>query len=141
MPSNNPNVHKNLKKFKKGESGNPNGRPRKSFRTVNEAMQAKGIEKLSRSQLLDAYALVLNATEDELKTLELDDSLPFAFRILIKELQGSSTRTAAFKDFRDYSFGRAIQQTDITTKGKSINDLSIDELKAKAQKLLNEQSE
>ena len=104
---------KNLKPWKKGESGNPEGRPRKSFATINAELKEKGIEKLSKADLLDAYALIFNSTEDDLVEIAKDKNTPYALKIIILELNDKRTRAKAMQDFRDYTFGRAIENIDV----------------------------
>ena len=103
----------NLKKWKKGQSGNPNGRPRKSFASINAELKAKGIDKLSKSDLLDAYALIFNSTEDDLVNIAKDKYSPYALKIIIMELNDERTRAKAMQDYRDYTFGRATENIEV----------------------------
>ena len=103
----------NLKKWKKGQSGNPNGRPRKSFASINAELKAKGIDKLSKSDLLDAYALIFNSTEDDLVNIAKDKNTPYALKIIIMELNDKRTRAKAMQDYRDYTFGRATENIEV----------------------------
>jgi hypothetical protein len=104
---------KNLIPFVPGESGNPNGRPRKSFASINAELKLKGIIPLSKTDLIDAYALVFNTDEDELKAIAADKKTPYALRIIIFELNNSKTRAKAMQDYRDYTFGRAKESLDL----------------------------
>ena len=103
----------NLKKWKKGQSGNPNGRPCKSFASINAELKAKGIDKLSKSDLLDAYALIFNSTEDDLVNIAKDKNTPYALKIIIMELNDKRTRAKAMQDYRDYTFGRATENFEV----------------------------
>ena len=115
----------NLIPFKKGESGNPNGRPRKSFSVINAELKSKGIEALSKSDLIDAYALIFNSTEDDLKELAKEKNTPYALRLIIGELNSAKTRSKALQDYRDYAFGKATDNMDHTTKGKEIKIINL----------------
>ena len=123
--SNNPNHKDNLKPFKPGQSGNPKGRPRKSFASINAELAEKGISKLSKSDLLDAYALVFNSTEDDLKQIAKDKETPYALKIIILELNDKRNRAKAMQDYRDYIFGKAQDNIDHTTQGEKINVISL----------------
>ena len=61
MP-NNPNAVKNLKPAKKGQSGNPNGRPKK-LKTILKK------EGLKQSQINDIISEMLAMTRDELQSI------------------------------------------------------------------------
>ena len=114
----------NLIPFKKGQSGNPDGRPRKSFSVVNNELKAKGVEPLTKSNLIDAYSLIFNSTEDDLKEIAQDKTTPYALKLIINELNDKRTRSKAIADYRDYMFGKAMQSTDITSNGKEITSVT-----------------
>lgn len=86
---------------------NRNGRPRKSFASINKSLKAKGIKPISKNQLIKAYLLIFNATEEELKELVIDPETPFAFKLVIQELSAPRTRSKALNDLRNYVFGKA----------------------------------
>lgn len=115
----------NLIPFEKGQSGNPNGRPRKSFSVINAELKSKGIEALSKSDLVEAYGIIFNSTEKELKDLAGDKNIPYAMRLIIGELNSARTRSKALQDYRDYMFGKAKDSVDHTTNGKEINIISL----------------
>ena len=106
--------------FKPGQSGNPNGRPKKSFASVNAMLREEGYNTLSKSDMMDAYGIIFNIDEDRLKKLSKDKKAPYAFRLLILGLNDKKTREKAIQDYRDWTFGKAQQNTDVTTNGASI---------------------
>ena len=111
--------------FKQGESGNPNGRPKKSFATINAELKAKGVTPLTKTALIDAYTLIFNTDEKELQNIAKDKGTPYGLRLIIGELNNSKTRSKALADYRDYMFGRAKESVDHTTNGENINVISL----------------
>lgn len=98
----------NLIPFKKGQSGNPAGRPKKHFKQINDKLQEEGYQKLKRQDLIDAYALIFNCDQAKLNELVQDKDAPYALRLMIMEMSGDKKfRMAALKDYRDYMFGKA----------------------------------
>jgi hypothetical protein len=126
----------NLKPFKKGEDPrrNMNGRPRKSFSTINAGLKAKGVEKLSKTDLLEAYALIFNSSEQDLVEIAKDKETPYAFKIIITELNDKRTRAKAMQDYRDYTFGRAVENIEVN------NAVTIFELPANGRESKDEEN-
>lgn len=106
--------------WKKGQSGNPKGVPKKSFRTLNDALKAKGFEELKKAQYIELLGILFNLDESEIKELASNKENPLAVRLMIQELTDPSTRSKALQDFRNYAFGTAAQSIDHTTQGEKI---------------------
>jgi len=78
MPSNNPNVHKNLApKWVKGQSGNPKGRPPKMDTILKQYFLDEHNMKLTKTQMQDVIKNLLSKTRAELVQLANNDELPF----------------------------------------------------------------
>ena len=92
------------------ENINRRGANRKSFATVNNLLKSKGIQPLTKEQLIEFYTLIFNATEDELKRLTADKKIPYMLRLVIGELNNKTTRSKALTDLREYMFGKAAQE-------------------------------
>ena len=90
----------NLKPFKKGESGNPSGRPkgRKNFATLYR----EAIEKIAASTGLEPDAFELEIVEQALRKARNGD-------------------ISFYKDTMDRLHGKAEQHVDHTTKGEKIS--------------------
>ena len=99
---------------KKGEVMNPNGKPRKSFRVMNEKLKEEGLEPLKKWELIEAYSLIFNCTEEKLLDLSKDKEIPYAVRLIILELNDKKTRARALADYRDYMFGTATQKQEVS---------------------------
>jgi len=104
------------------ENINKKGRPRKSFNTINKELKDKGITPLTKSHLIEAYELIFNSNEEDLKKIASDESTPYGLKLIIKELNDKKTRSKALADYRDYMFGKAKESRDITTNGENIDN-------------------
>lgn len=133
--ANNPRAVDNLIPLKKWETANPNWRPRKLFRTVNEELKAKWIEQLSKDQLIEAYWLVFNTDEEELERIAKDKNYPFALRLIILELNNKNNRAKAMSDYRDYMFWKAKQIEEINLNWKLQIELTPEEKKQQEELL------
>ena len=101
-----------INQFEKWETGNAEGRPKKSFRIINDELKAKGYEALTKSQLIEAYSLVFNTDEETLWEIAKSKDTPYALRIIIMEMNNKQYRAKALQDYRDYMFWKAKQEID-----------------------------
>lgn len=95
--------------WKKGESGNPNGRPKGSR---NRSTIAK--------QWLEVSQKIKNPITGKEEDLEQQDIMTLA---LIKKARNGDV--SAYKELMDSAYGKIMQPTDITTKGDSLNVINI----------------
>ena len=91
-------------KYKKGESGNPNGRPVGSRNRTTIVKQWLEVKKLAK-----------NPISNKEEELEIQDMMVLA--LINKALKGDVN---AFKELMDSSYGKLLNSTDITTKGEKI---------------------
>ncbi len=77
----------NLKPFKKGQSGNPNGRPKKIETILKEHFLAEHNLKLSKTQTQDIIRTILGKTRNELVEMAKNDALPFWISLIAKKAQ------------------------------------------------------
>ena len=107
--------------FKKGESGNPNGRPRKFYSDHIKDMKDKGYSPPTRTEYFEMIGLLLAMTEEDLKAFAQDKDKPYWIRLIIIDMNSKNTRTKMMADYRDWLFGKASQSMDLTSKGDKIN--------------------
>jgi hypothetical protein len=78
--------------YKKGQSGNPNGRPKKVFSVIIAEMKERGIEPATPSNVADIYQYLLALPLSEIIKIagspKEENGLPAIMRIAAKELIG-----------------------------------------------------
>jgi len=101
--------------FVPGESGNPNGRPRKLLSSINKELTERGFERVSASQVMESFELLFNLTEEEIKERAIDKESPMLLRIAGKAMLSSKGMEMVEK-MLDRAHGKAQQkmQVDIT---------------------------
>lgn len=103
--------------WKKGQSGNPNGRPKKVFSTVLDSLKKKGYEKVSKSQVRDAYEYLVGIDEKQLKAIVTDIETPMLFRVVGKEIL-SKKGFEIIEKMLDRAHGKAAQTTNLGNAGE-----------------------
>ena len=114
--ANKPNIE-NLTPFKKGQSGNPNGRPKKLYSDHIADLKAKGYQAPTKSEYFEMVGLLLSMQEDDLKDFAQDKQRPYWVRLIVIDMNSKATRQKMMSDYRDWLFGRAQQQVDHTSGG------------------------
>lgn len=128
--------------FKKGQSGNPKGRPKnrvpQALVTILGKAKAKKFYKLSEEEINDWEAAVLTMTANELKILaSWEDANSYAKGLAISilfDMKNGNTKT--IDKLRERHFGKAVQKVELTGKdGASLVPARV-LTKAEAQELL-----
>ena len=114
--ANNPNAVKNLKPAKKGQSGNPNGRPKK-LKTILKK------EGLKQSQINDIISEMLAMTRDELQSI-IDNPKSRSFEVLISQAIKKGVSKGDLSQIFGYALTRAFGQPkqDLTIKADPVAD-------------------
>jgi len=76
-----------LPPWKKGESGNPNGRPKNIENVLKDHFLEEHNMKLTKSQAQDIIKTILGKTRSELIELAKNDELPFWIALIANKAQ------------------------------------------------------
>lgn len=123
--------------LEKGETANPNGRPRKTINSVNKELEEQGIKPATANEIKDIYLRLINMEMAELKILVEDLKQPALIRIVGKKILSDKGFDIIDK-MLDRAIGKAQQAVDVTTNGKEITQSPYDlsKLSVKALKEL-----
>jgi len=108
--------------FKKGQSGNPKGRPPKLVSHITRELNKEGYKAVSKSNILDAYLTLIQLPYEEIKAIanpKDKTKYPFFYKLVAKELIGKKG-SEMLEKLLDRALGKATQNTDITTKGDKL---------------------
>lgn len=125
----------NSKPFKKGQSGNPKGRPKKTVKAIIDHFKDSGLEIPPPSEIKEAYLVLVTMQEEELQAMIKDKTAPMLFRICATNIL-SKKGFDILEKMLDRAIGKATQKTEVTGEDGSpikmqydLSKLSIDELK------------
>jgi hypothetical protein len=111
-------------KWKKGESGNPNGRPKKSLlvKNVNELLKSEGYEPVTNNDLIDCQKMLLNIPYNKLQEIAINtnNEFPTLYQIFAKALL-SDDSAELIEKLLDRAYGKAKQTIENTGTQVIIN--------------------
>lgn len=86
------NAHKIIGKGfdKRPENINKKGRPKKLVALINEQLKKEGYSIATRSQILDAYQIIINLPYTKIKEIATsnNDDYPILYKLVARELLG-----------------------------------------------------
>ena len=122
----------NLKPMVKGETRNPNGRPKKVETVLKELFLAEYNVKLSAGQTSDIIQSILSKSRSELMALAKNDELPFWISMIAKkatrDYERGSIHLLEILFDRVYGKPKETQHQTIESKNFTIT-LNLDESK------------
>ena len=111
-------------KFKKGQTGNPNGRPKGLITSVNEQLEKEGFSPASKTDISTASMTIISLPFSKIKQIASgqDDEYPFFYRLVAKELLGKRGMEMLDKVL-DRGIGKANQTLEHT--GNAFENVTI----------------
>jgi len=91
--------------FEKGETGNPNGRPKKLVSSLIAQLKEEGYEGVTNGQISDIISLLLNLEKDRVKQLAEDAKQPIYVQRISRRLVTATDKEIG--DFIDRQLDRA----------------------------------
>ena len=121
----------------KGESGNPNGRPRKGFKAFLHECREKGYEQVSQAEVVEAYTYLMGLPVSEVMRIagnpriekekgDATNEHPVVLRLVAAEMMGKRGQEM-LKQVLDRAFGQSVEKSESETK-MVMDDGSIMEL-------------
>lgn len=110
---------KNLKPFKKGQSGNPNGRPPKIATSVIRSLKERGVDRVSRAEIDELIGRLQNLPRKKLLEFVKDEAnTPIIVALIARGLSGAKGHEFMTRDLWDRAHGRPKQAVDVTSDDK-----------------------
>ncbi len=112
----------NLKPFKKGHDARRNmkGHPKKTYAAYIEQIKKLGYVAPLRDEFYEMVGLLMVMTEAHLKSFASNIDNPHWIRLLIIDMNDKKVRQKLMSDYRDWLFGKAKQEMDVTSKGEQL---------------------
>ena len=113
----------NLIPYKKGQSGNPNGRPKKIENVLKDVFLSEYNVKLSKSQTEEIIKNILSKSKSELVELAKNDNLPFWISMIAKKATRDYERGSIhlLELLFDRVYGKPKETVDQNIEAKTIN--------------------
>ena len=109
----------NARKFPKGKSGNPNGRPPKLATSIIRELKEQGIDRVGRAEVDELIARLQNLPRKKLLRFVKDEAnTPIIVALIARGLSGAKGHEFMTRDLWDRAHGRPKQSVDLKEEGE-----------------------
>lgn len=105
-----------INQFQKGDTNN-GGRPPKLLSTITAELKAKGYERATANQVVEAFETLMNVPQDELAKMVKDEKAPMSLRIVGKAML-TAKGWEVLQAMLDRAHGRPKQSVDLKEEGE-----------------------
>jgi len=113
--------------WKKGESGNANGRQRGLISVVIDQLKAEGYERVTPNHIREAFELLMSLDEERLKEIINNKHAPMVLRVVGKRILSGDGHDMLEK-MLDRVHGKSKQSIDHSTLGHEIGNINLSTL-------------
>jgi hypothetical protein len=106
-----------LRRFAKGETGNPYGRPKKLVSQTIADLKKAGYERIGAANIAEAVEQLIGIPETVLRSIQKDKDQPMCMRIVAEAILQPKGRFNALQTLLDRAHGKAKQQVDLSGEG------------------------
>lgn len=114
--------------WKKGQSGNPKGRPPTLASKVSHKLELMGYEKVGKRDVDSAFRLLLNVPKGQLDKIAKGEGdyadWPMIFRITAAELSNPKSRLYAMNLFLDRTLGKSFVEEEVK-QDETLNQITL----------------
>ena len=120
--------------FKKGQSGNLKGRPKKLVSSTIETLKAEGYEEVTSNHIKQAYQMLIGLDRDKIMEIGKDNEQSMLMRVVSRAILDNKGFEIIEK-MLDRAHGKATNKTEVTgAEGTplipfDLDKLSLDELR------------